>query len=370
MPLLFLLTALLQQDEVQDWTVAEGKVSQPQVAVSAHEGRFSYHVAYAREGRQVAVRTRAADGTSGQEVLLPGAVTQAGMRRGPRIAASAAGLCVSAIVYDRKIQREGDLQSWASADGGLTFAGPFPVTDQPGVAREGLHDMAVAADGTLACVWLDLRRGAMDVYSAFSSDGGRSWSKNRLVYQSPGGSVCECCAPAASFDGKGRLLVLFRNSLDGKRDMWLASGTDAGFEPAVKLGQGSWALAGCPMAPGGIVPRRDAPLSFWSREDKLFRCAVGGQEELLGQGKELAAGGGTGGVYLAWIEGGAAGELKLLVPSEKTARSIASRAHWPAFSAAPAEQWPLALVWEEHGADNIALKLRIIRSGPPPATPK
>ncbi len=367
---LFLLAAWPQSDRVEAWTVAEGPVSQPQVAVSAQDGRFSYHVAYAREGRQVAVRTHRTGVGLGPEVALPGALTQAGMRRGPRIAASAAGLCVSAIVYDRPRKFEGDLQSWTSADLGLTFEGPFPVSDQPGVAREGLHDMALSATGQLACVWLDLRSGAMEVYASFSADGGRSWQPNLRVYRAPAGSVCECCAPTAAFDSAGRLHVLFRNSLDGNRDMWLASGTAQGFDAPVKLGQGSWKLAGCPMAPGGLVPQSDALLSLWSRDDKIFRCAAGGLEEMLGQGKELAAGGGARGAYLAWIEGGAAGELKLLEPNAKSARLLASQAHWPAFSAG-AEGLPLALAWEEHGAAGVALKLRIIQfTGPPPATPK
>lgn len=366
---LFLLTAWPQRDQIAGWTVAEGSVSQPQVAVSAQDGQFNYHVAYAREGRQVAVRTSRPGVALGPEVPVPGALTQAGMRRGPRIAASPAGLCISTIVYDRARKLEGDLQSWTSADHGLTFEGPFPVSDQPGVAREGLHDMAVSATGQLACVWLDLRSGAMEVYASFSADGGRSWQPNLRVYRAPDGSVCECCAPTAAFDPTGRLHVLFRNSLDGNRDMWLASGTAQGFDAPVKLGQGSWQLAGCPMAPGGLVPQRDALLSLWSREDKIFRCVAGGQEELLGQGKELAAGGGARGAYLAWIEGGAAGQLKLLEPGAKSARLLASKAHWPAFSAG-AEGLPLALVWEEHGAGGIALNLWIIVGGQPPSTPK
>jgi len=367
---LFLLTAWPQGDRVEPWTVAEGPVSQPQVAIGMSADRPRFHVAYARDGRQVAVRTFDALGAGGEERLLQGAQTIAGMRRGPRIAVNADAVCVSAIVFDRAAKIEGDLRSWVSADGGLTFTGPFAVTDQPGAAREGLHDMARAPAGQLACVWLDLRSGAMEVYASFSADGGRSWQPNLRVYRAPAGSVCECCAPTAAFDSAGRLHVLFRNSLDGNRDMWLAHGTAQGFDPPVKLGQGSWKLAGCPMAPGGLVPQRDALLSLWSRDDKIFRCAAGGLEELLGQGKELAAGGGVRGAYLAWIEGGAAGELKLLEPGAKSARLLASQAHWPAFSAG-AEGLPLALAWEEHGADGVALKMRIIQhAGPPPAAPK
>lgn len=352
---------LASQQQAGDWKIAEGAVSQPQVAVSVKEDQPSFHVAFARDGRQVVVRTFDATGSGGQELLLPGAVTQAGMRRGPRIAWTPSGLCVSTIVYDRKIQFEGDLQSWVSDDGGRSVTGPFPISDQPGVAREGLHDMARSASGQLACVWLDLRRGAMDVYAAFSADGGKSWAPNLLVYQSPDKSVCECCAPSALFDDEGRLLVLFRNSLAGHRDMWLARGTAQGFEPAVKLGQGSWTLAGCPMAPGALALQAGAPLTIWSREDAIYRCAVGGLEEALGQGRELAASSGAGGAWAAWVEAGAAGELKMLAPGAKSAQLIAQRAHWPAFSAAPKALLPLALVWEEHGEKGATIRLRVLR---------
>jgi hypothetical protein len=357
---LLICLAVACQQPVVDWTVAEGAVSQPQVAVSVHEGKPSFHVAFARDGRQVALRTLDASGSGSKEVLLAGAVTQAGMRRGPRIAATPTGICVSTIVYDRKIKLEGDLRSWVSDDGGRSVTGPFPISDQPGVAREGLHDMARSASGQLACVWLDLRRGAMDVYASFSSDGGRSWTPNLLVYQSPEKSVCECCAPSALFDDKNRLHVLFRNSLAGQRDMWLARGTAQGFEPAVKLGQGSWTLAGCPMAPGALALQPGAPLTIWSREDKIFRCVLGGLEEPLAQGRELAAASGAGGAWAAWIEGGAEGRLQLLVPGATTARLLASRAHWPAFSAAPEALIPLALAWEEQGEGRTAIKLRVL----------
>ena len=34
------------------------------------------------------------------------------------------------------------------------------------------------------------------IYLSSSEDGGKSWSKSRLVYRSPEGSVCECCKPS------------------------------------------------------------------------------------------------------------------------------------------------------------------------------
>ena len=354
---LFFIPVLFQ--EPVTWTVAEGAVSQPQVAVAVPGETAVYHVAYAREGRQVMVRSLTSAGIPGPELALSGALTQAGMRRGPRIAAGPQGLCVSTIVFDRDHARDGDLMSWISADGGLHFDGPFPITDQPNVAREGLHDMAVADDGTLACVWRDLRHGSMAVYAAFSADGGRTWTPNAPVYRSPDGAVCECCAPTAAFDSAGRLLVMFRNSLAGKRDMWLARGGSDGFKKAEKLGKGSWALAACPMAPGALAPGAKSSLTFWLREDRIFRCAVGDREDELGSGRELAAAGGPGGAWAAWV-GSGAGALMILGPTGKVATAVAENAHWPVLATAFGRKGLLALAWEEHAGDRVALKLRVL----------
>ena len=78
---------------------------------------------------------------------------------------------------------------WHSGDGGETWDGPVNVNDQPKVAREGLHGMAMGTDGLIFCTWLDLRKENTQIFGASSRDGGKSWSKNHLVYASPSGTV-------------------------------------------------------------------------------------------------------------------------------------------------------------------------------------
>jgi hypothetical protein len=341
-------------------TVAEGAVAQPQLAIAAAPDGPEVHVTFVRDGSRVAVRSLRAGGAFDAEVAIPGAVTVAGALRGPRIAAAAGFVCVSAIVFDRERGRDGELTAWRSGDAGRTFEGPFAVSDAPGAAREGLHDMAVAADGTLGCAWLDLRGGRTELRASFSGDGGGTWSPNLLVYRSPDGSVCECCAPAVAFDRDGRFLVLFRNSLAGRRDMWLASGGPGGFAKAEKLGRDGWPLSACPMAPGALAADAPGELALWRREERIFRGAPERHEREIGRGGELAAASGAGGAWAAWIEAGAGSPLRLLRPGAAEPELLASGARWPALAAARGADGPLALAWEDHSAARVALRLCLL----------
>src|SRR5690606_19480837 len=121
--------------------------------------------------------------------------------------------------------------------------------DVPKSAREGLHALAVGPEGQLYCVWLDLRNNEPEVFGSSSTDGGKTWSPNRLIYRSPDGNVCECCHPSVTFDSKGHLYVMWRNWLDGNRDLYWSLSKDGGrtFSQAKKLGQGHWPLRNSPM---------------------------------------------------------------------------------------------------------------------------
>ena len=81
--------------------------------------------------------------------------------------------------------------------------------------------MAADADGHVAIVWLDDRGGkGKRLYGAFSDDAGVTWSRNAMLYQSPSGSICECCHPSLASLGHGDFEVMWRNSLNGNRDLY------------------------------------------------------------------------------------------------------------------------------------------------------
>ena len=176
-----------------------------------------------------------------------------GMRRGPRIAATENALVVTVIAGKQGKGRDGDLLAWRSTDGGDNWIGPVNVNDTIDSAREGLHGMAAGANGSIWCAWLDLRDKRSEVFAAKSVDGGATWQANVCVYRSPDGNVCECCHPSVAV-GEKAVHVMFRNSLGGNRDMYVATSEDGGgtFAPAKKIGQGAWKLNACPMD-GGML---------------------------------------------------------------------------------------------------------------------
>ena len=228
-----------------------------------------------------------------------------GTRRGPRVAVTKDVIVVTAITGEKGRGADGDVMSWRSVDHGATWSTPTKVNDVAASAREGLHSLAAGGRNILFATWLDLRERGTKLYGSVSKDGGRTWSPNRLVYQSPSGSVCECCHPTAVVDSEGVIGVMFRNSLDGNRDMYLVRSTDGGatFGPAAKLGSGSWKLNACPMDGGSLVLGPNASsISVWRREGNLY-LSNGSDEALLGPGRQPVITRTSKGTFIAWSEG-------------------------------------------------------------------
>jgi hypothetical protein len=219
-----------------------------------------------------------------------------GMRRGPRVAARGDTLTVTVAAKE--------LLAFSSSDAGRTWTGPVTVNDAVGSAEEGLHDLAVAPDGQLFVTWLDNRNGSMELWAAESSDGGKTWTKNDRVYRSPEKSICECCHPSALFDADGNLAVMWRNSIDGSRDLWMTTRARGAkeFSPAKKLGEGTWKLNACPMDGGKIVAFGDGRFgAVWQRAGEVFFTPyVGGAEVSLGNGKQPVAVARDGAPLIVW----------------------------------------------------------------------
>jgi len=229
-----------------------------------------------------------------------------GMHRGPRIAYTRQGLVISAVVGEQGKGKDGDVMAWRSLDGGKSWSEPVRVNDVPGSAREGLHAMAFGGRDTLFAAWLDLREKGTRIYGATSTDGGASWSANHLVYESPSGTVCQCCHPSVAVDGSGVVLVMFRNALEGSRDMYLARSANGGktFEPAQKVGRGTWKLDACPMDGGGVtVDEKGRVATIWRREGTVFATRGGDPERSLGEGRNPATVATKAGTYSVWTEG-------------------------------------------------------------------
>jgi len=256
------------------------------------------HVVYG-DGQKIlyAVSTNEGKSFSSPIVVssLPGLA--ASHMRGPQIAATSKGLIITACT------EQGNIYSFIQ-ESANKWVPSARVNDVDTIAKENL--MSLSADGELAfAIWQDLRGGQNAIYGSRSMDGGRTWERNKLIYASPDGSVCECCKPTVLVRGND-VHILFRNSLDGNRDMYLIESSDGGnsFGQAQKLGTGSWALKGCPMDGGNIVLTSAGTIeTVWRRKNMVYAAEKNKQEQEIGEGKSCTLETVNNKNVYAWIDG-------------------------------------------------------------------
>jgi hypothetical protein len=281
-----------------------------------------------------------------------------GRHRGPRVAISRNVVLVTAIggataaagPHAHGLPADGNLLSWRSLDGGKTWGKPVTVNDVPASAREGLHNIAADGQGHVAAVWLDLRASGTRLYGAFSSDDGATWSKNVLLYQSPDGTICQCCHPSVTASGAGSFAVMFRNDLKDHRDMYLIHWQPGqSVSAAQKLGSGSWNLNACPMDGGGLAQRGAQLETAWRRDETVFLDAPGQDETALGQGKDVALALTEKGAYVSWTNGES---IYVHQPASPAPLQLSQHGAFSSLVALPDKS--VLAAWEENGT--IALK--------------
>jgi hypothetical protein len=281
-------------------------------------------------------------------------VLMLGRHRGPRIAIAGNTIVISAVYGQTpatspqpySLPASGDLAAWRSTDGGRTWSQPVVINDTGGAAREGLHAMAAGENGQIAAVWLDLRKKGTHLYGAYSQDAGKTWSKNILIYESPGGTICQCCHPSLVSSGKDTYAVMFRNAADGNRDMYLSEWHVGGtVSPAKKLGEGSWHLDICPMDGGGLARQGNGVVTVWRRDHTIFFDTPGASEKALGDGKDAAIAASPKGTYVAWTDGMG---IQLHKSGKDTPISLSPTGSFPALTVLP--NGSVLAVWEQDGA--------------------
>ena len=285
-----------------------------------------------------------------------------GMRRGPRIAKTKSAIVVTAIGGQIGKGRDGDVLAWRSTDDGKTWQGPVRVNDTAESAREGLHAMASGADGSIWCVWLDLRDKKSEIYATMSKDGGATWEPNKCIYRSPDGSVCECCHPSVIVSGDS-VHVMFRNSLGGNRDMYVTSSTDRGksFSDARKLGSGTWTLDACPMDGGMLAAGpKGALATVWRRDGNVYTAAGDGSPEiLLGPGQQPWIAGTAKGSIIVWTVS-REGDLLVQSPVSGQPQKLAGAARDPMIASSSNGEGPVVACWESKlNGDTVVLAARI-----------
>ena len=160
----------------------------------------------------------------------------------------------------------------ASRDGGRSFDAPVKVNDDSKPGVHGMHSLAVGDDGRVHVAWLDERSipeehggdasaakqmsGKMpmqhgeqnrEVFSAYSPDGGRTFSKNQRI----AAEACPCCKTSLAAGDGGRVYVGWRQVLPGDfRHVAVASSVDGGetFGAPSVVSDDRWELRGCPVS--------------------------------------------------------------------------------------------------------------------------
>jgi hypothetical protein len=200
--------------------------------------------------------------------------------RGPQIAGNKDQLVIAVA------NEAGNIYSYTKS--GKAWISNGSINDVPDIAKEGFVSLAANESGKFYAVWLDLRNDNQNkIAGSVSTDAGKTWSVNKIIYRSPDLSVCECCKPSVVMKND-HVAVMFRNWIDGNRDLYLIQSKDGGnnFSEAEKLGKGSWALKGCPMDGGGLIFDKDDHLqTVWRREEKIFSSGAGEVEKEIGKGK-------------------------------------------------------------------------------------
>lgn len=272
-----------------------------------------------------------------------------GNRRGPRIAVHGDRLAVTAIADE--------LIAFSSTDGGKTWSGAVKINDVADSAHEGLHDLGGSPTGELFVTWLDLRSAKTELWGASSKDGGRTWGADQLVYKSPDKSICECCHPSVLFDRDGNLAVMWRNSIEGARDMWLTTRAKgaANFTTARKLGEGTWKINGCPHDGGTLVALGGGKFgAVAQRAGEVFLIGADNKETMLGKGRQAVAAETNGQTVVVWNDGSglvAVRDLRRLEPVK-----LAADARFPLVVSVPGKGAVLAYEKGAKGATAIAVE--------------
>ena len=165
--------------------------------------------------------------------------------RGDQPSLAVAGAGAVYVLWTARVEAAGehgtDLYMSVSNDGGQSFASEVKVNDDKVPSAHGMHSLAVAKDGKVYVGWLDERNvrapkpsakgeghhmeSNRDLFVAYSTDGGRSFSRNRKIAS----DACPCCKTSLAVAADGTLYAGWRQVLPGNfRHIAVVSSTDGG----------------------------------------------------------------------------------------------------------------------------------------------
>jgi hypothetical protein len=183
----------------------------------------------------------------------------------PRIAVSKSGIVhifYQANRNDRGAARQAvDSRYTRSTDGGKTFEKARTLNAHAAGRDDGelseahcFGTMGVAPNGDVHAYWIDTRHMKSEkdngaVYGIVSRDEGKSFEKERLVFEN---EACPCCQLNIAFSADNKVFVTLRSVMpDGSRNAAVARSDDGGrtFSARVAVSDKKWMIEGCPLKP-------------------------------------------------------------------------------------------------------------------------
>lgn len=292
-----------------------GDGNQPQISVDNHN---TVRVVYGQNDKIFSLESHDGGLNFSKPFLIaevPG--MHLGMSRGPQLASSSRYSVVTAM------DKTGNVHWFRLSHSSGKWQNMGLINDKPGSAPEGLMNIVADKNDHFYAVWLDIRTGKHNqIYFADLVPKATKWSTNRLVYMSPDEHVCECCQPHIAVDGP-EVDIMFRNWLNGSRDLYLITSQNGGasFSPSQKLGMGTWKLNGCPMDGGGLVAKAASVATTWRREGTVYYCKPGQSEKALGQGRNSTIAGIGSDTFIGYQ---ASDTLKLVSLKDNKTQTIGS----------------------------------------------
>ncbi len=161
--------------------------------------------------------------------------------------------------------RSSDVRAAVSTDGGKSFAPSLALNSDEGArAYRGFVDIDVDSTGIVHAAWIDARfaprraEEPADLYYARLEDG--EVTEINLT-EDQVDSICSCCRIDVDVRADNRLVLAFRNTGEGYRDIWrVEAGADRVFGAPARLGPPMWELRGCPV----IGPLNIGEATLWS----------------------------------------------------------------------------------------------------------
>jgi hypothetical protein len=259
-------------------TIGQGK--QPQVSV---DNNGTVRVVYGLADK-IFCATSLDHGQTFSKPVLAAQVTDMhlGMSRGPQLSSSATCSIITAM------DKTGNIHWFKLKNGSKDWQPMGVINDLKGSAPEGLMSITADNKDNFYAVWLDTRLGGKNqVWFSLLSGKSTKWATNKLVYKSPDAHVCECCKPNIAVTGNS-VAIMFRNWLNGSRDLYVVRSANAGqtFSDAQKMGLDTWKLNGCPMDGGGIRLNASNQIqTTWQRKGEIYFAQGTDPEVYIGKGK-------------------------------------------------------------------------------------